>query len=103
MRLAMILAAMASLLMHSSAVAPGHRRGLLLLTAACLAPLGATVAYDFGLGPGTVSLVPIILVVAQGVPPVRYNATDPTNIKLEENSVQEVGLETPYRKRLLEE
>jgi hypothetical protein len=44
-----------------------------------------------------------ILVVAQGVPPVRYNATDPTNIKLEENSVQEVGLETPYRKRLLEE
>ncbi len=58
----LILAAMASLLMHSSAVAPGHRRGLLLLAAACLAPLGATVAYDFGLGPSTVSFVPIILV-----------------------------------------
>jgi hypothetical protein len=44
-----------------------------------------------------------VLVVGQGVPPVRYNATDPENIKLEENSVQEAGLETPYRKRLLDE
>ena len=57
-----ILSAMGSLLMHSSAVAPGHRRGLLLLAAACLAPLGATVAYDFGLGPNTLSFVPVILV-----------------------------------------
>lgn len=58
----LILAAIASLLMHSSAVAAGHRRGLLLLTAACLAPLAATVAYDFGLGPSTMSFVPLILV-----------------------------------------
>ena len=55
------LLAIGSLLMHSSAVAPGHRRGLLLLAAACLAPLGATVAYDFGFGPNTMSFVPIVL------------------------------------------
>ncbi len=53
--------AITSLLMHSGGVAPAHRRGLFLLTTACLAPLGATVAYDLGLGPGTVSFVPIIL------------------------------------------
>ena len=58
----LILVAMASLLLHRSAVATGHRRGLLMLTAACLAPLAATVAYDFGLGPSSVSYVPIVLV-----------------------------------------
>ena len=59
---AVMAAAMFSLLMHSSAVASAHRRGLFLLTASCLAPLGATVAYDFGLGPDTLSFVPLIIV-----------------------------------------
>lgn len=59
---AIITAAMFSLLMHSSGVAPAHRRGLFLLTAASLAPLTATVAYDFGLGSNTMSFVPIVLV-----------------------------------------
>jgi diguanylate cyclase (GGDEF)-like protein len=53
--------AIGSVLMHSSAVAPGHRRGLLLLAAACLVPLCATVAYDLGFGPNTMSFVPIVL------------------------------------------
>lgn len=57
-----IMSAMGSLLMHRSGVAPAHRRGLLLLTAACLAPFAATIAYDFGLGPDTISFVPIVLV-----------------------------------------
>ncbi len=58
---AVIAAAIFSLLMHSSAVAPAHRRGLFLLTASCLAPLGATAAYDFGFGPDTISFVPIVV------------------------------------------
>lgn len=48
------------LLVHSSAVAPAHRRGLFLLVAACLPPLGATLAYDLGFGPTTVSYVPVV-------------------------------------------
>ncbi|MEO1246585.1 MAG: diguanylate cyclase [Pseudomonadota bacterium] len=55
----LIAIAMFSLLMHSSAVAPAHRRGLFMLTAACLAPLAATLAYDVGLGPDTLSFVPL--------------------------------------------
>ena len=53
-------AAMISLLLHSNAVAPAHRRGLFLLVAACMAPLGSTLAYDFGVGPDTVSYVAIV-------------------------------------------
>ncbi len=53
-------AAMFTLLAHSSAVAPGHRRGLFLLTAACIAPLVATAAYDVGVGPDTISYVPLV-------------------------------------------
>ena len=52
--------AMMTLLVHSSAVARAHRRGLFLLTAACVAPLTATLAYDFGFGPDTLSYVPIV-------------------------------------------
>jgi diguanylate cyclase (GGDEF)-like protein len=58
---AVIGAAMLSLMTHSSAVARAHRRGLFLLVAACIAPLSATFAYDLGVGPDTVSFVPIIL------------------------------------------
>ncbi len=56
---AVIGAAMLTLLVHSSAVAPGHRRGLFLLVAACVLPLVTTAAYDLGYGPNTVSYVPI--------------------------------------------
>jgi diguanylate cyclase (GGDEF)-like protein len=49
-----------TLLAHSSAVAPAHRRGLFLLTAACIGPLIATAAYDVGVGPDTISYVPLV-------------------------------------------
>jgi diguanylate cyclase (GGDEF)-like protein len=52
-------AAMFTLLAHSSAVAPAHRRALFLLTAACIAPLLTTAAYDLGVGPDTISYVPL--------------------------------------------
>mgnify|MGYP001819714672 FL=1 len=52
--------AIMTLLAHSSAVARAHRRGLFLLTAACFGPLTATLAYDFGFGPDTISYVPIV-------------------------------------------
>lgn len=57
---AIIGAAMLTLLSYSSAVARSHRRGLLLLVAFCSGPLVATLAYDFGLGPNTISYVPIV-------------------------------------------
>ena len=57
---AVIAAAMFTLLAHSSAVAPAHRRGLFLLTAACIGPLVATAAYDLGFGPDTISDVPLV-------------------------------------------
>jgi diguanylate cyclase (GGDEF)-like protein len=60
---AVIAAAIITLLGHSSAVAPAHRRGLFLLTAACIAPLVATAAYDIGVGPNTISYVPIVFAV----------------------------------------
>ena len=53
-------AAIFTLLAHSSAVARSHRRGLFLLTAACIGPLTATLLYDFGFGPDTLSFVPIV-------------------------------------------
>ena len=48
------------LLTHISAVARAHRRGIFLLVAASLGPLGATLAYDFGFGPDTISFVPFV-------------------------------------------
>jgi len=53
-------AAILTLLSHSSAVAPAYRRGLFLMTGACLVPLCATLAYDVGYGPNTISYVPIV-------------------------------------------
>jgi diguanylate cyclase (GGDEF)-like protein len=58
---AVIGAAILTLVSHSSAVSKGHRRGLLLLAVACVAPLSATLAYDLGFGSNTVSFVPIVL------------------------------------------
>ena len=52
--------AMLTLLVHSSAVARSHRRGLFLLVAACFGPLAATLAYDLGFGPNTISFVPVV-------------------------------------------
>ena len=49
-----------TLLTHSTAVARGHRRGILLLMAASFGPLGATAAYDLGFGPTTISFVPFV-------------------------------------------
>ena len=60
---AVIGAAIFTLLAHSSAVAPAHRRGLFLLTAACIAPLTATAMYDLGYGPDTISYVPLVFAV----------------------------------------
>jgi diguanylate cyclase (GGDEF)-like protein len=57
---ALIGAAMFTLLVHSSAVAPAHRRGLFLLVAACVGPLIATAAYDLGLGSNVLSFVPLV-------------------------------------------
>ncbi len=57
---AVIGAAILTLMVHSSAVAPAQRRGLFLLVAACIAPLTAIAAYDMGFGPNTISYVPIV-------------------------------------------
>ena len=57
---AIIGAAIFTLLVHSSAVAPAHRRGLFLLVAACLGPLIATLAYDLGFGSNTISFVSLV-------------------------------------------
>lgn len=50
-----------TLLLHSSAVAPAHRRGLFLIVGAALAPMITVVAYDLGIGPNTVSITPLVL------------------------------------------
>lgn len=55
--------AMLTLLSHSTAVARAHRRGLYLLVAACIGPLVAIVAYDFGFGSSTLSFVPIVFAI----------------------------------------
>ena len=57
---AVIGTAMMTLVIHSTAVARTHRRALFLLVAACVAPLTATLAYDFGYGPNTMSYVPLV-------------------------------------------
>ena len=57
---AVIGAAILTLIAHSSAVAPAQRKGLFWLVAACAGPLLATVAYDMGFGPNTISYVPIV-------------------------------------------
>ena len=57
---ALIAAAMFTLLVHSSAVAPAHRRGLFLLVSACVGPLIATAAYDLGMGSNVISFVPLV-------------------------------------------
>jgi diguanylate cyclase (GGDEF)-like protein len=55
-----VAAAILTLLLHSSAVAPAQRRGLFLLIAACVAPLSAAIIYDLGLGPVTMPILPLV-------------------------------------------
>lgn len=57
---AVIGVAVFTLLAHSSGVPPAQRRGLFLLSAASVGPIVATALYDFGVGPDTISYVPIV-------------------------------------------
>jgi len=57
---AVVSVAILTLMLHSSAVAPSQRRGLFLLGGSAIAPVIAAVAYDFGLGPDTISSLPIV-------------------------------------------
>jgi len=56
-----VAAALATLVRRSWAVAPAQRRGLQLMVAACIAPLAAALAYDLGIGPNTISFIPLVL------------------------------------------
>jgi diguanylate cyclase (GGDEF)-like protein len=49
-----------TLVMHSPTVAPAQRRSLLLLAGAASVPIVGVVAYDLGIGPNTISTLPII-------------------------------------------
>ena len=53
--------AILTLLLHSSAIAPTHRRGLFLIIGTILAPAIAVVLYDAGIGPNTVSTLPFVM------------------------------------------
>lgn len=55
--------AILTLLTHSFAIATTHRRGLFMLVSACAVPLAATLAYDLGFGPNTISYVPIVYTI----------------------------------------
>ena len=59
---ALLGVAIMTLVRQRSSVAPAHRRGLFLFSAACIVPMAATVAYDLGYGPNTMSFVPLVLV-----------------------------------------
>jgi diguanylate cyclase (GGDEF)-like protein len=56
-----VMTSFLTLLLHSSAVAPMHRRGLFLIVGCALAPAITVVAYDAGIGPNTISMVPLVL------------------------------------------
>ncbi len=57
---AVVASAILTLLAHSSAVAPAHRRQLFLMVVGSLAPLAATTAYNLGYGPNTISFIPLV-------------------------------------------
>ena len=60
---AVIGTSLLTLLLHSSAVAPAHRRSLFLLSGSAIVPVIATVAYDIGIGPNTISTLPFVFVM----------------------------------------
>jgi diguanylate cyclase (GGDEF)-like protein/PAS domain S-box-containing protein len=55
---AVVGAAIFTLIMYSSAVAPSQRRGLFMLAGSASVPIIAVVAYDMGIGPPTISTLP---------------------------------------------
>lgn len=57
---ALLGASLLTLMMHSKAVASSQRRSLLVLAGSAAAPVIAVIAYDLGLGPNTVSTLPIV-------------------------------------------
>lgn len=57
---ALIGVALLTLLVHSSAVAPVHRRSVAVLVAICTPPLVATMAYAAGIGADTANYVPLV-------------------------------------------
>lgn len=57
---AVVTVAMLTLLLHSSAVPPSQRRDMFLLAGSAIAPVIAVAAYDMGVGPNTVSTLPIV-------------------------------------------
>lgn len=57
---ALVLTGIAKLVLHSTAVGRAHRRGLLMLAAAAAVPILAVAVYDFGIGPSTMSFVPVV-------------------------------------------
>ncbi len=56
-----VSASILTLLLHSSAVARTHRRGLFLIIGTTIAPAIAVVLYDAGIGPNNISIVPPVL------------------------------------------
>lgn len=57
---AVVGVAILTLVLHGSAVASSQRRGLFLLGGSTIVPVIAAVAYDIGIGPNTVSTLPIV-------------------------------------------
>ncbi len=52
-----------SLVTKSSAATPAHRKSFFLLAGACSIPLVTSIAYNTGIGPATMSIVPIVFAV----------------------------------------
>ena len=57
---AVFLLSVLTLVTHSTAVAPAQRRGLFMLAGSSVAPAIAIAAYDLGIGPNTISTVPLV-------------------------------------------
>jgi len=53
-----VTAGILTVLLHSSAVGPTHRRDLFLLVGSAIPPVIAAIAYDLGIGPNTISVLP---------------------------------------------
>ncbi len=49
-----------TLVTHSTAVAPANRRGLFIVAGSAVVPAIACVAYDIGIGPNTISTLPLV-------------------------------------------
>jgi diguanylate cyclase (GGDEF)-like protein len=56
----MVLLGIMTLMLHSTAVAPAQRRGLFLLAGSAVVPIISSGASDFGFGPDTISIIPLV-------------------------------------------